>query len=103
VPVPPDLDAASLLQDVAGRVARATDERPRSSLGMAAQFFPTTNASRFDRSLRSVYDGRHHLIVASDGHEELYDVAADPLELRNLIADEDAAGVVERLRPLLEP
>ena len=49
---------------------------------------------------RSVYDGRHHLVVRSDGKDELYDVRADPAEDRNLLGAD--AALEARLRALLE-
>ena len=54
---------------------------------------PRADLSRWDRSIRSAYDGRHHLIQYSDGTRELYDVLADPLEQRNLVGESPAVAM----------
>ena len=96
-PVPKGLDGLSLLDPSVDRPARAVlggEARPE-----VARDFPEFGASGIWRPRRSVYDGRYHFIVRTDGHEELYDVRKDPGELRNL-AGRDAA-VTSRLRALL--
>jgi choline-sulfatase len=42
--------------------------------------------------------GRHKLIVSGEDPDLLYDLEADPLELRNLAGQPASAGVVEQLR-----
>jgi arylsulfatase A-like enzyme len=97
---PHDLDAESLLRDVPGRVSLAYHGKPNRNLLMTIQ----TRNHRADLalispSIRAVFDGRHHLIVYSDGREELYDVTADPAEERNLAGE--GGAVLDRLRGLL--
>ncbi len=100
VPLPANLDGASLLGDVGGRVARAAYARPTVSVTRAAETFPGADTGRFDVALRSAYDGRHHLIRASDGTEQLFDVSVDPLELSDISRTPGAP--IERLRALLD-
>jgi arylsulfatase A-like enzyme len=50
---------------------------------------------RFDRVRRAVFDWPYKLIHSSDGKHELYDLEADPREMRNLY--EERRGVAERL------
>ena len=64
-----------------------------------AKEIPEFLGSRLDVSLRSVFDGRHHLIVGSDGRKELYDLTADPGESRNLASD--AGDLLRSLEPRL--
>jgi arylsulfatase A-like enzyme len=40
--------------------------------------------ARFDRTLRALYDRNFKLIAGSDGRNELFDLAADPQEQKNL-------------------
>jgi arylsulfatase A-like enzyme len=100
LPVPEGLDGASLLGDLGGRVSRARLGPPREYLARLAE----EEGLRFDPTpllldLWAVYDGRHHLIVYSDGREELYDVELDPGETRNLAAER--TELRERLREML--
>lgn len=46
----------------------------------------------------SVRDDRYRYIVYEDGSEELYDLIADPNEWTNLVADDQYASVIHRLR-----
>ncbi len=47
---------------------------------------PKVDVSRFIRRLRSIQSGRFKYIWSSDGRDELYDIAGDPKETKNLIA-----------------
>lgn len=60
---------------------------------------------RFARSLQMVREGDFKYIAGSDGREELYDVALDPGELRDLSAlePERARALAARLRSHLGP
>lgn len=60
---------------------------------------------RFARSLRMLREGDYKYIAGSDGREELYDVAVDPAESRDLIAQEPerARTMAARLRSHLGP
>jgi arylsulfatase A-like enzyme len=48
-----------------------------------------------------VRTGRHTYVRYRSGAEELYDLHADPYQLRNIASDPGAAGVVRKLRPRL--
>jgi arylsulfatase A-like enzyme len=100
LPVPRDLDGASLLSDLPGRVARAALGCPDLFIdGKKQECSVPFDATAFRADLRAVYDGRHHYIRYTDGREELYDVTADPEEARNLAP---AGGeILVRMRRLL--
>ena len=51
--------------------------------------------------MRSVVDGNFHYIRDGKGAEELYDLATDTLEQRNLAGEPEARPTLERLRDLL--
>jgi arylsulfatase A-like enzyme len=59
---------------------------------------------RFRRRLRSIQIGTRKLIWASDGREELYDLASDPGETHNLVAQQPhvAQELGDRLHTMLE-
>ena len=100
VPGPAGIQGASLLRDLPGRIARAAYGRSGGNLEIPE--VPEDleiDLYRFTLSIRSVYDGRHHLIRYSDGRTELYDVAADPAEAEDL--SDRRPDLVERLIPLL--
>jgi len=42
---------------------------------------------RFDRDLRTIYEGPYKFIGSSDGKNELYDIVADPQENHNIVDD----------------
>ncbi|MCI0432024.1 MAG: sulfatase-like hydrolase/transferase [Gemmatimonadetes bacterium] len=56
----------------------------------------------YDGDLHSLLDDTHHFIWKTDGTEELYDIAADPDELNNLVGDSVVSGVLMRMRAELE-
>jgi hypothetical protein len=60
---------------------------------------PDVPLHELDRVTRSVIDGRWHLVSSSDGREELFDLAADPTETTNVVAEH--LDVRDRLRALL--
>lgn len=100
LPVPADLDAKSLLRDLPGRVARARLGEPKVLIEHAASMFPHVDYAPFRRSLSSVFDGSHQLIVGSDGSIQLYELATDPSALTDVA--ERFPDVVERLRALAD-
>jgi arylsulfatase A-like enzyme len=51
-----------------------------------------------ERALWAAWDGRYKLVVGSDGSESLYDLEADPQELRPLAPEALPRAVLERLR-----
>jgi arylsulfatase A-like enzyme len=53
--------------------------------GIIKRFYPDFDPTPWSRTLRAVYHGKHKLIWASDGRYELYDLATDQDELKNLI------------------
>ena len=96
--VPPGIDGISLLSPIPGRIAKATYGNP--FVERLEEEHPDIHSTRCGMSIRSVYDGRHHLILYSGGQEELYDVRADPAESENLAP---AGGeVLQRMRSLME-
>lgn len=56
--------------------------------------------SFFDRDLRAIYDAPYKLIASSDGSLELFDLANDPEELKNLVETkpDTVRDLSERLR-----
>ena len=51
-----------------------------------------------DADLRALVGDGFHFIWQSDGHEELYDISADPGEMRNLTTQDSARDVLTRMR-----
>jgi arylsulfatase A-like enzyme len=70
--------------------------------GVLAEFWIPTGLHRRDPSrypdpfIRALYDGSWKLIQGSTGNDELYDLATDPGETRNLLAGYDAAALARR-------
>jgi arylsulfatase A-like enzyme len=60
---------------------------PEPSLSLLTSRYPGFDGTRYDRALRSIRTGDYKYIWASDGRDELYDLAADPHEARNVIAE----------------
>jgi hypothetical protein len=59
--------------------------------------------ARFNRERHALYADRFKFILSSDGSNELYDLASDPREERNLIAQKGplAQALETRLRAIL--
>lgn len=77
-----------ILAEYKGPLASMAKYRPEAG--------QTLDESYFKRDLRSIRAGGLKLVWASDGRHELYDLAADPWEAHNLIAERaDAAGRLE--------
>jgi arylsulfatase A-like enzyme len=98
-PAPARVDGRSLLGDVSGRVAQATSQPTRFLLAGWGLAETAVNLTRYDRTARSVYDGRHHLIEYSDGRVELFEPPSDPLEQTELSTRQP--DIVDRLRSSL--
>lgn len=58
---------------------------PAANLAKAKRFNPRFDPSRWKITRRAIVDENWKLIVGSDGHIELYDMANDPNEIRNVI------------------
>ncbi|GMU21530.1 MAG: sulfatase [Phycisphaerae bacterium] len=84
---PEELDGFSLADVYTGRITQVRD----------AVF------ARYDDLFRSIRTSRHKLIqYLKLGREELFDVAADPLELQDLSADASLSGTRDQLRRQLQ-
>jgi len=87
-------EALSLLHPQADRIRMA--QCPvflKAPLEAVKEVYPDFDPTPWQRSLRALYQGRHKYIWSSDQQDELYDLALDAGELKNLIAIErDRAG-----------
>lgn len=97
--VPGNLDGVSLLRDLTGRIARGYEGTNADVTRRLSSVAPRADVAHRASSVRSAYDGRHHLLDYGDGTEELFDVLDDPSEARNLAAR--LPGVVTRLKAAL--
>jgi hypothetical protein len=89
----------TLTRDLAGRIARGA-QPPHDLLSQRAEkMLPHADITSLSRGIRSVFDGRLHLLAFSDGNVELYDLDRDPGEKENLAAAQPAD--VERLKTLM--
>ena len=93
------VDGVSLLRDLAGRVARASQPADGLFAKSARREMPGVDPKRVAVDIRSVFDGRLHLLEYSDGRFELYDEDDDPQEEHDLAAQRPAD--VDGLRALL--
>lgn len=100
LPVPAGLDGADLATAPTGRDAKSESGVYFEWADTALRSYPNADVAFMRTNRRSIYDGRWHLIVDGFGATELFDVAADPGELRNVAADQPA--VVEALRARLD-
>ena len=95
-------DVAGLLVDGTGppsrRVVTASYPSPQPPIARLRERYPRGSFDRFDRTLRAcVYDDGRKLVWASDGAHEVYDLTADPDELRNLWPSGTFADELNRL------
>jgi arylsulfatase A-like enzyme len=95
--------AGSLSRDWTRQFSRAPGNHPRlaeSHYTRRADAASTALAARFDRVRRALYDGSFKYIASSDGNDELYDLAQNPTEQSNLLAQrpELCARFVDALR-----
>jgi hypothetical protein len=65
-----------------------------------ARFSPPTDPAA-KGEMFSLVEGRLHYILNGDGREELYDVAADPEEMKNLALTDSNNAEISRLRARL--
>jgi arylsulfatase A-like enzyme len=98
LPVPPNLDGASLLADVGKRISRAVQGANASRRASLVARHPGVETTRFLAGATAVYDGRFELLTWTDGGVELYEVAKDPDETTDLA--KSLPDEVERLRAL---
>jgi arylsulfatase A-like enzyme len=95
----PVSDGQSLAAGLGGRVARAW-QAPQDLLAVRARRdLPGIDRAAAEVGIRSVLDGKWHLLDYSDGRRELYDLVNDPAETTN-VAEENGEEVL-RLAPLL--
>jgi len=91
VDAPDGLDGMDLATLVEGRGAAWRD----------ALFFEYEAKQDWFNPLRAVRTEGHKLVEYLDGWSELYDLSADPWEMRNLVGDAEHAGVEGELRARL--
>jgi arylsulfatase A-like enzyme len=100
VAAPCGTDGISVLGELPGRVAIATERVPDDLNEPPPGAESHEAVKRIGARRRSIYDGRHHLIVDTLGSTELYDVTTDPEELHDRAAARPA--VVRELRAQLD-
>jgi hypothetical protein len=85
--------AVSLLEPQALR-RRLAETGSSSSVGIALvkRAHPDFDPTAFQRSLRAFFVDSRKFLWGSDGRHSLYDLAADPLETRDLLPAEAALG-----------
>lgn len=72
-------------------------EQAKPDLTTFYKRFPSADVSRYDRALKMIRTNRYKYIWASDGNHELYDLQADPDEVRNVVVERpDVAGDLDR-------
>jgi arylsulfatase A-like enzyme len=87
-----------------GRLMLGDYEIPDNLLPRYRRKTAVTDESFFHRGLRSLHQENWKFIWGTDGRHELYDLAKDPLETHDLIAElpEQAQGMQARLQQLLD-
>lgn len=96
--LPPGVEGRSLLTDATPRTPTASESPRPHFLAQMRGSAPGASLDFVARRRRSAYDGRHHLLTDDRGTVELYEVAADPDETRDLAAQRP--GVVAELLEL---
>lgn len=92
IPVPADIDGVSLMPLVSGENAKLRDY-----LHGECAIVPSMNSG-----MQYLTDGRRKFIrYPGTGHEEYFDLEADPMELENLIDDETRVGEIQSWRDRL--
>jgi arylsulfatase A-like enzyme len=85
--------AVSLLRPQDSRIRVA--ERPARKVyqyRIVQKEYPDFDPTPWNRQLRAVYQGKYKFIWTSDGRYELYDLKADPGEMRNLTSTQPELG-----------
>jgi arylsulfatase A-like enzyme len=96
----PDFERRSLLRSAPGQNIYSEYENAVEMLrGTIANQAGTFDFTPFDRAIQSIQQGRYKLILSSNGREELYEVAIDPAERKNLIHREP--GIARELKEQL--
>jgi arylsulfatase A-like enzyme len=97
---PEGLDGVSLAHDLKGRISRARHAEDSGAREKMEHDLPGVDVTRLTMSVDAVTDGSWHYLEFGDGRRELYDVAADPAETRNLAAEKpgEAAAMAALLR-----
>ena len=100
VSMPEGLDGISLARDLTGRISRARHAEDSGATEKMQKDVPGVDVTRLTMAVDAVTDGRWHYLEFGDGRRELYDVAADPAETKNLAADlpKEAAAMAALLR-----
>jgi arylsulfatase A-like enzyme len=100
IEVPESSKGVSLLSPTEDRLRLAEYPVAHASVDNAARRHPEWDSGPWRRLLRAIYRGPMKLIVADDGHKELYRFAEDPLESKDLIESEPevAKQMSEHLR-----
>jgi arylsulfatase A-like enzyme len=104
LPELPDADGKPLDDDLPGRVALGRLDAQTEKIPEVRRNYPRADPRALTLTFRSACDGRFHYVRATDEkgglvEEKLFDVVADPDELRDLVP---AGGAdLERLRTLL--
>ena len=93
-PIPEDVEGLDLSEFVGGNEAAATKSQYVN--------FPCMPAWFRDPEWRGVVTGEHTYIASREGPWLLYDDAADPFQLRNLVADPASKGVVAELHAMVQ-
>jgi arylsulfatase A-like enzyme len=84
-------------QSKAVSLLRPLEKRPRmgeypavmrEALERERELYPDFDPTSWNRTLRAYYDEPYKFIEVSDGRHELYDLDADPGELRNLLSEQ---------------
>jgi arylsulfatase A-like enzyme/uncharacterized protein YggT (Ycf19 family) len=99
----PAHNSESLLRTETGKPRPCFSECLAPALPFIGEYsarYPTLDFRRFLRRLRSARVGDMKLIRSSDGTFELYDLARDPFETRNLAADQ--LQTVKQLQKVLD-
>jgi arylsulfatase A-like enzyme len=87
-PVWRQVQSRSLIgEGAAGRVTFSEYLEPQPPLPVLRQRYPGFEGKQFDRALRTAQRDDLKYVWGSDGNDELYDLATDPTETRNLIAE----------------
>jgi arylsulfatase A-like enzyme len=98
--IPMGLDGESLLGPLGGRLARSAYLPVEFLLErLSADETAGRDMSIMNHEIRAAHDGRWHYILHGTGAQELYDLATDPRETRNLAASN--LDEVRRLGALL--